>query len=337
MTPGFLNDNENRDYPLLELSTGKSGGFTALSRLPLSAIVDFGCLLGVVYDFDPATDKVYLHRVSRRSDVFEFEVRCTAASLVDYRLLFTRPANADRFAVEHVDADQIDELSAQSAVSDCPGEIWSGYLVTGDLAALREALPTDDDVYGTDAQQFEPVTVRSLFQSFVRTVNLANEDRGRVTPSTGCRDFCWPFDVGLTRVAAACLDGEMCLIEGYNCLITQDSLNNVIEISAAIAAGAGEPCDEQEGFPEEAPYPQSTLLTGGPACNETIRSINGRGGPVLSLTGGQGVTVTKAYNKQHTVDVLVDLNDMAVCFDPAETSDCSEVSDSADICDCGAE
>lgn len=339
MSTNFLNDNENRDYPLLAETTGATGtlsGDNSLRYLPHAAVVDFGCILGIGITYDATVDKVYLHRVRRFGDTFEFDVRCTAAGLEQYRLVFERQLTDDRFAVQHVEAELIDELSNGSEQSDgCQGDVWTGYLVTGNLSVLSTM--AEGQAFGTESQQFEPVTVRSLAGAFVRSINLANVDRQRATPPAGCRPFCWPFEVGQTRKVVSCLDGHIRLIAGYNCEISQDRFNNVLEISAALGGGAGEPCGETALFEGEEPYPQSSLLTGGPACNETVRSLNGRGGPVLSITGGTGVTVAASRTKAHTVDVLVDLNDLALCYDPVEASDCPGISDSPDPCECGAE
>lgn len=338
---GFLDENAGRSYPFLAGTVGQPepgpDPGSAL-YLPDSAILDFGALLGLNAGFVEDEHIVYLAAVRRQDDQFEFEFRSTAPGLSQEPLIFCRNLEDPRHAVEY--ADSVDQSSDDD--SDEPGDCqeepgWSGYLVTGDLTDLADLLSSGQELTGTATQQVEPALLRNLAGSYVRAINAANGERTRVTAREGCREPCWPFAPADLYVVGRCLQGNVRFEAGYNCSIrVQDDL---LEFSAGIGLGAGEPCEEVPIFPAEAPPTNSELLTGGNTCDEGIRSINGIGGRLLQIVAGRGVTVTPVP-ADNSIEINVDFHDMALCVSIPDTDDCSEESgdsDDDDPCDCGPE
>lgn len=156
-------------------------------------------------------------------------------------------------------------------------------------------------------------------------------DRDALTPTAGMLVLTanngryWRYDgenwqdVSIV-VNKRCLAGEIKLVAGYNCAITQVTRLNEIAISAAVGAGdqdtaelcqyGGElPLYDGELLPilspatetSEATY--SKFLSGGPACDELIFTINGVGGGAITFAGGTGVNILTSTNpRQITIE-----------------------------------
>lgn len=103
-------------------------------------------------------------------------------------------------------------------------------------------------------------------------------------------------------VNATCLRGDIRFVPGYNCEITQTTRLNEIIVSAAVGAGdpdttelcenGGElPFYDGELTPLLSDETRSKFLSGGPACNELIFTINGVGGKVVTFASGNGVNI----------------------------------------------
>ena len=140
-----------------------------------------------------------------------------------------------------------------------------------------------------------------------------------------------------------CVQGKIAWKEGYNCRIAQNDQDNSITISAVVGGGLGEPCDEVPLYKNEMPPTLSMTGASGPSrlhwlpgvtltgpsgpitdsadtlpysgsftCNDVLRSINGVGGPQLTLRAGNGVSLTTdPDNNKITFDV--DMLGMSVC------------------------
>lgn len=309
----WYNENRNRAFPFLAHSLG---------TLPLDAIVDAGFMLGADSGFQTATDQVYLQRVRRLADVFYFEF--VASSLGEsYPLIFSRAVTDERYVYEELDeAGPTESVSNSLSESEdyyalCGSAPWSGYLVTGDLAALADLLANGETwERGTDEAIVEPALLYNRTQGMLASVNLANDDRTRAAGDGDCPGPTWPYEVGVIFVGATCLQGDILWQPGYNCLITQDPRDNSITIAAAKKAGAGEPCNEQVPlFPGETPAVGATndYLDGSLSCFEVLRAINGSGGPLLTLIADTGVSILPdPLNHKITVDV--NMRGMAVCY-----------------------
>jgi hypothetical protein len=320
--PAFLNDNEARAYPLIPAVPAMQRAGSPVA-LPYATLVDFGCIMGLDAGYNDRTHAVHLHSVQRAGTEFTFEFRCDAPGLWLYALRFTRRLADPEFATDESEAvlqttpGQVDPCVA---IRDDP--LWEGWLTTGLLDDL-EALLADGQSLLADvtAPVVEPATIQNLALGYVRTLNLANEDRTRALAPEGCSEgdsvsLGDPVSLAQqyrTIINAECLFGPQTLREGYNCVIRQSAQDNALTISAALAAGAGAPCDEVPLAARETPPPGSKLLTGGPACDEIITSINGLSGSVITLVPLHGVQVTVADTAPNTLIVDVDLHDLAIC------------------------
>jgi len=263
---------------------------------------------------------VFLQEIRREGSTFIYEFSSDAPGLVGQPLLFSREAGTDDFQIEHVDNFDIPVTSVSDSdeVETCALEpLWSGFLVTGKMPDLELLLPVDDSVERvSDGGTVEPALTQSLVGAYIDAFNLANNDRTRVDAAEGCPPVTWPHATGDIFVNQECLRGPVRLKPGFNTEIIQRTFNNELTIGVDVGGGEGEPCDQVKLFDTESPPEggDSSLLEGGPLCNETIRSINGIGGRVTSLLAGRGVTITPvpAENK-----VVVDVNmaGLAVCFE----------------------
>lgn len=324
--PGFLNDNEARAYPLAGDPPDMLAGELA-ARLPYATIVDFGCLVGLDAGFDGRMHSVWLQAVSREVDSVTFDFRCDAPGLAGMALRFSRSLFDPEFACSEAEAVPLAPGGPESpcdAVRDDP--LWEGFLVTGLLGDLAALITSGEGlVAGDEPPAIEPALVQNLALGYVRTMNLANEDRTRAHAPEGCSeasseslgDPVEQADQYAMIVNATCLHGPQTVREGYNCTIRQNARDNSLTISAAVAAGAGEPCDEVKLADRETPPPGSSLLTGGPACDELVNSINGLTGSVLNLVPRRGVRIAPSTSDPHTLVVDFDLHDLTIC-DPDE-------------------
>ena len=332
MNAGWYDENMGRSFPLLadtvdvRLPDGtfpvEPSGADNLRYLSNRVLVDFGSIIGPDAGYDDATDVVYLYRVARDEGLFTFEFRSTAAGLDGLSLIFCRDIDEERFAVERVDATDEDE--------ECPAaSIWSGYLVTGDLAPLRALLPEDvHDISGDETFAVEPTLSRNLGLSSLDAIHLANGERTLASTPPGCREPCYDYERKDVYIQATCLQGPLRFQEGYNNAIVQNSNEGSLTFAARSGAGEGEPCGEVSLFEGEEPPQGSSLLTGGHTCDETIRSINGVNKRLFAIIGGNKVAVEPATTDLHQFRVIILGTD-------EPPTDCDPPVDSEEPCECG--
>lgn len=332
--PSFYNDNEYRTYPFVQNATS--------AQLPTTAIVDAGVVMRLDAKFNETAHSVWLHSVVRSGTTFTFTLKTNA---VFPTLVFTRQLNDEEWAVEYVDSASLDECG--SATGN-PDPAWTGFLVTGRLADLDAAmttLATNTLTFAPTAYQLEPARIQNLARGYLRTLNVGNYRRvyvpnccdngtdavtpilqpdiaGRdaLTPTTGMLVLTtnngryWEYDGAEWQdvsfvVNARCLTGEIKIVQGYNCAVTQTTRLNEISISAAVGAGdqdttelcqyggelplyAGELTPIVTPATETDPAQYSKFLSGGPACDELIFTVNGVGGGAITFAGGTGVSIT---------------------------------------------
>jgi hypothetical protein len=315
--PGFLNQNESRAYPLVDGAAARA--------VPEEALVDFGCLLGLDAGFDDRMHAVALFEVRLAGDGrYEFDFRCDAPGLVDYALVFRRDPGDPEFATSRAAATP---LGTPAPAPGCPPQrddlLWEGYLTTGLLDTLAAALAAGTPLpLPAGPPAVEPALAQNLARGFVRTLNLANEDRTRAHPPAGC-------SVGVSEafgdlpvreytaiVNRECLHGPLVLREGFNVSIRQNARDSSLTIAAHPSAGAGAPCDEVPLTDAERPPAGSTLLTGGPSCSDVIGGINGLSAAALELVPLAGVRIAPSTTDPHTLIVDVDLHDLTICPPP---------------------
>ena len=245
------------------------------------------------------------------------------------------PNDGDIDRSGNVDINDAALLNQDIANSELVADV-QGFIVLGDTRKIRQALPNPGDNF-TGSSRILPGLVQTRRGLRADNITVATLDRTRADTAAGCRDYCWPVTADPYHVSAKRLTGSLIFEEGYNCLLRQSLSENSITIGAAVGSGAGQPCEETALFEGESPPTGSVLLSGGPACDEIFRTINGVGGRVVSLRGGQGVSVSY-LNDTFTIQIDINAEDMAVCV--PEISDpppgCLPVDAySSDQCECG--
>lgn len=288
--PGFYNDNEYRAYPFV-FRTSYPG-----PALPDSAIVDAGLIMGLDSGYNPAEHSVWLSSISRSSGVLTFTFASDAPGAATQTLSFECSAAATEEWLSVFG----ESGTIAGVANECdPAPVWEGFLVVGALEPLLEQIADNEIVaYPSKARVLEPGRVQSLLKSYLRSVNVGNFARVRALPAPECDDGSSAGVEDEVVVNATCMQGNIRFKEGYHCRIRQIERTNEINISADLTAGdtdfsplcehggdlplyAGEPFDAVTGF-----------YGGGPACNQVISTINGLGGPNISLIAGTGVTIT---------------------------------------------
>jgi hypothetical protein len=304
--PGFYDDNEGRYYPLVPFSNVPLG--TAPPAIPpLDALIDFGCLVGLDAEFDSSKNIVYLYQITRTGNTFMFDFRSDAPGLVGHALMFSRTVTDAEYTTDYAEAAPIDPDEGLQA------PLWEGFLVTGPLGDLAALMPTDGTVVTPTSPQIEPALVQNLGHSYLRTINLANQDRTKVAPAPDCPGYDdSPVTAAPYIVNATGLVGNIRFEEGYNISIRQSARNNSLTFSASQGAGLGSPCEEVPLYQGESSPDGGSLLTGGPTCDELVSSINGLTASIIRLVPDLGVSIVPA-DIPNTLIVNFDLNDMTVC------------------------
>jgi hypothetical protein len=308
----FFNDNANRAYPFV-LGTGLLVPGTTLPLLPKATVVDFGALMGIESGYVEGQHSIWLHSVVRADNMFRFTFRSDALGLTSYELVFEFALTDSRYARQYAECQLIE---GPASMSSCLNDtLWSGFMVIGSLAPLAALLAGPPDEL-EDGSTVEPALIRSLVMAYVRTINLANDDRTRATAPAQCTPLTDNDSDGLTHVQATCLLGHVRLEAGYNCKITQDTPNNTITIGGVdptvAQSQAGQPCVEVPLFDGETPPDGRTRLDGALNCDEVFTSVNGVGGRVVNITSGNGVNLT-FDTEHHQIVVDVNMHNMAVC------------------------
>lgn len=314
--PGWFNENRNRSFPFLQGTVHQPvTGPITLRNLPNDVIVDAGFLAGQSSGLDPAQHDVFLQRIRRTANTFFFDFASDAPGLFGVFLTFTRMVGDPVYLTEHIDVAEVNLNSISASFVGCDDSPLSGYLVTGDIDSLATFLPGDGEVDRiSDDATMEPGTTQSLAGAYVTSFSLTNADRTRVTAPDGCPPIIWPFPVNVIHINQTQLTGEILLKAGYNSTICHHDNGNTLAFGATVAECSEGPCDEIPTFVGEVPPTGSIFLSGGPACNEVLRSINGKGGPQLELRAGLGVSLTEVP-LDHEIIIDVDLHGMAACRD----------------------
>lgn len=308
-SPSWFNENENRAYPL-RLADGNP---------PEPLLVDAGFVAYAKSRFETATHSVRLLAVRRQGSYFYLDFGSDAPELYGTNLTFSRHVSDGDFVSEFVDSGTAglstsSESGSRSASEEnrdlCDEPLWSGFVVTGRMAAFETLLPADGEV--SYAAAVEPALVQNLAESFVSKFAVANADRTRVSPTEGCDGDA--IDDSVIHVHRYCVVGDVVLVPGYNANVRQSTQDNSITLGAAVGDGEGQPCDTVPLYRGEQPPPGSSLLEGGPRCNETVRSVNGVGGPQLNLFAGRGVTITSEPDDNRVI-INVNMSGLALCFD----------------------
>jgi hypothetical protein len=197
-----------------------------------------------------------------------------------------------------------------------------GWFVTGPLTDLLDLLADGEWLRRADGEVYvEPARIQNLSRGYANSINLANADRTRI-PDLGCADNgSSQFANSLSEspqtrayfVNAGCLAGPIWWRAGYNCEIVQDNENNQITIGAGVGSGLGEPCEEIPLYDGETAPDGSSVLSGGPACHELIKTVNGLTGPHLLFLAARGFNISADENNAHKLIIRIDLHGLAIC------------------------
>lgn len=312
--PGFYADNEGRAYPLVPFSNVPLKQ-PAPAIPPLDTLIDFGCMVGLDAEFDSSVNIVYLYQITRTGNVFEFDFRSDAPGLVGYALVFSRNLTDAEYTTDYVTATPTADSEVALDDSDSSqSPLWEGFLVTGPMDSLAALMPLDEVVVAAASPQIEPALVQNLGQSYLRTINLANQDRTRVTPPDNCPGFGDPVPDPVYIINAVGLIGDVRFVEGYNVSIKQNTRNNSLSFAAGQSAGDSTPfCSEVPLYVDEPSPDDGSLLTGGPACDEVVNSINGLTASVINLVADLGTTIIPSPDDPNALIVNFDQNNMTVC------------------------
>lgn len=289
---GFYNDNEYRSYPFIYKKDA-----LAVS-LPDACIVDCGIIMGLDSQYDETVHTVWLAKIRRTATHFEFEIATDAPGAATRPLVFTRTPTATEWLTEHV-------ASIPASDKECATEpAWEGFLVTGILTELVDGMAVNSErIFSATDYVLEPARVQSLVRSYLRSISLGNYSRIVAYPPEECGGPATP-PPRYVVVNKKCMQGDLKFKEGYNCQIFQVDRNNEIIVTAAVGAGAGDTtlCEEIKLFEDEVAPDGSKFLSGGPACDEIVFTVNGvnyEGS--LQIIGGPGVLIRQDPNNEHGI------------------------------------
>lgn len=327
--PGFYNDNQYRDYPFisritpLSLEGWESSSAQAFNELPQSLIVDFGAIIRPAAEFDSATDYVQLQSIQRVSTALLFTFALSSMSST-YAITFSIPAiSTQEFNTVWEDSIALLVNPADSLACD-ESPVWSAYLVTSNTAQLLDILSDGETVFfDAGLWQILPARIQNLIGTQLQALAISNISRTRVTSAIECETEDPPEtpELPVAHLVATCITGGIAFHEGYNCGIRYDSRANAIVMSASPGIGAGQPCEEVIGYPGETKPDGSQYYSGGPACTEIVRSINGASAADLRIQAGAGFSVVAASDLQNTLVIERLLNAFIVCTDDTLITD----------------
>jgi hypothetical protein len=304
--PGFYNDNEYRAYPFVHKAT------YAGAALPDETIVDCGLIMGLESGFDTATHSVWLAAITRGSGNVTFSFATNANAIA---LSFVCPEAADEWTTIRAES-----ATADTSLYPCdPEPAWEGYLVVGKLTALLAQVANNTTVtYPTNARTLEPGRIQSLVRGYVHSLNIGNFSRIMALPPADCQEDP-PSTERLVVINRQCMQGAIRFDEGYNVKIKQIARSNELLFSAESGAGKTDTTElcahgsELELYDDEPFDAETGFFSGGPACNQTISTINGVSGSNIQLVGGTGVQVT-ADQLTTTIDIkLANTNVIGNC------------------------
>jgi hypothetical protein len=336
--PAFYNDNEYRAYPFIYKPTS--------TLLPEAAVVDAGVVMRLDAQYDETQHSVWLHKIERAGVAFIFTLKSDAFDTDGPTLSFTRALNSAEWEAEYVDSDSLDVCAEVTNDPDpaWTGFLVTGRL--DELDAVMTASGSNTLTFAPSDYPLEPARIQNLANGYVRSLNVGNyrrvyvpnccsddvtnipivvtsiEDRDAILNPVDAQLVAttddsryWRYDAANDEwtdisivVNARCIRGDIRLIPGYNCDITQITRLNEISISAAIGAGdqdTAELCSNGGELPLydgelqpllENDLTRSKFFSGGPACNDLIFTINGVGGSAITLAGGVGINIKTDTN-----------------------------------------
>ena len=293
----FYNDNKFRRYPFVS-SPAIETSPDAVYQIPDRLLVGAGFKVYAYSGYAAGQHVVWLSRVGYDSSHVTLEFTSDAPGLAGNPLTFTVARDAGETTIAFADTlgtgvDPVD--------GGCTSQmLWMGFVVVGDTQPLVDWMTSNPQTLILPQHRIEPGLIQNLDGAYVRSVNLANRRRVQTTDVPGAER---PI-----LVNAQCIQGPIRFLEGKNCQIDYDLADNALLFSAVVGGGDGEPCHEIPVVDGEASPDGGSLLSGGPRCDETIKTINGVPGPRVTLRGapGSGITVEKDGSNPHKINVKFD-------------------------------
>lgn len=326
--PGFFNANQYRDYPfrsrvspLTDDEWSASASISA-ADLPQACIVDFGAILRPAAEFATATGFVYLRSVSRSGGVISITMSISSLPHL-YDITFS--INTATIKEFHTQWQDSSPRAASGSATDCDeSPVWSAYIVTGDLTEWVQQLGDGETIiFATGLWQVIPSRLQNLASTQVQAITLANIQRTLVTPTADCDDGSAAESptLPIAHLVHSCMVGDIKLYEGYNCGMRYDLRDNSIVISASPGAGAGTACEDFPAYPDEEKPAGSPYYSGGPACADVVKYVNGASSPDLQIKAGPGFSVIADADNPNTLIIERSLSSSIVCIDPALAED----------------
>jgi len=324
---GFLNIADFISYPLVTYADRQVlAPPEDFPRQP-KGIVDAGFIMGLDSGFRAAENNVTLYALVVTASDIAFDFRSDAPGLSGFRWLFTF-SKADPFGcTQYQKATQIG--SGFEFV-----ELGEAYVTAGDFEKLVAGISVGVHIVADDNEgnplYVEPARIHSLVDSYVRSINVADERRGCPAPCCAPSDGSSSSSSGGAEpvedsafVQQYGMQGAIDFMEGWNSTVQLDAINNAIIFGAEIGAGEGQQCVDDRWINylvDEAGLRVDTgrKITGGcDDCGAFIRSINGQGFDAgkMQLRGGVGVYVNEINGE---LEVTVDLS--ATCVAPTSSS-----------------
>jgi len=321
--PGFYNDNQYRDYPFisritpLTLDGWSSSSSQVFNELPQALIVDFGAIVRPAATYATATDYIQLRSIQRTGTTLLLTFTLSSMSAV-YAITFSVDTTSEQeFNITWEDSIALLQDPSDTFICDDTA-VWTAYLVTSDTSVVMDALADGEAVFfETGLWTILPARVQNLTGTQVHSLAIANISRTVATQSADCIEEEPPEEPAypVAHLAASCIVGDIAFHEGYNCGIRYDTRANAIVISASPGIGAGQPCDEVIGYPTETKPDGSQYYSGGPACTEVVRSVNGASAADLRIQAGAGFSVGASAELSNTLVIERLLNAFIVCTD----------------------
>jgi hypothetical protein len=288
---GFYNDNEYRQYPFVLQPIYNS------AELPTELIVDCGFIMGLNSGFDATAHIVYLYSVTKANNKLKFLFKTNAPGAVTSSIEFEREIPASEWEYEYSAAIPASNTALNNAIFCATEPLWAGFIVTGRLNEFAAGLLDNTTYTFNQERAVEPGRIQSLIKTYLRSVSVGNYARTVIQPCDADPSLNIPFSERPIIINADCITGPIQLKAGFNCEIFQDNDLNDIRIAPNRGANTTGPtgtefCEngsEIKLYSAETPPAGSKLLSGGPACDEVITSINGLPGPDVKIVGGAGI------------------------------------------------
>lgn len=292
---GWINENTNRSFPFVVGTTELSDDL----QLPDAVVADVGIVFGPQSNYVEGASVATLTSISRGSGNYTLTFTSTAENCIGAPLSFT-------FAATDVAQTKISKVFS-AGNSTVP--LWFGYCTCGRFDELSDRIAVGQTLTGVS--KVEPALLKSMVGRCVRSINIANAARTRVPGDDECECYeALPTQAPYV-VARTGITGRVRFEAGYNCAVHQRAAQNAVVFAGAIGGGAGEPCDEVSLASSEI-RPTSGYFDNSPRCNDTVRAINGIGGPTLTLIAGAGVVLT-TYPSEHKVAIDVNMRGLSQC------------------------